>query len=254
MNEYPFAIQSRQFIHAAKDSSITDDSYETACGKERFEGHVIRRDGWEIDCAECVKALAAAVTEEHKPLTINGLVEMAYGTATAAGWHDNGDTLITSDNAYFLIAGLTGVKLALSGVLEAIRKPQGDNLPVALEAFREASTSLLGWDGAGIMHSAMCAVGDEIDKPLAGSKTQMLAWLHLIDSESAEAMEAVLAGDKENFAEELVADIMIRVGDDIGAINDMPGHFLGPIDPEAVIRAKNAINEKRPIRHGGKRA
>lgn len=187
-------------------------------------------------------------------LTINGLVEMAYGTATANAWHDRKGELINTGHPMYLLAGLTPVKIALAEIVEAIRKPNGDNLARALAAFGSAADQLHGWDGSGIMHSAGTVVVDEVDKPIDGSKTQMLAWLHLIDSESAEAMQAVLAGDRKNFAEELAADIPIRVGDAIGAINDYPGHFLGPIDLEAEIQAKNERNRQRGYRHGGKQA
>lgn len=192
--------------------------------------------------------------ETPKELTINGLVEMAYGTAKANGWHDRDDILITADNPYYLLAGLTPVKLALAEIVEAIRKPKDDNLAIAMENFQRASQRLAGWDGAGIMHSAGLMVVDEIDTPLAGSQTQILAWLHLIDSESAEAMQAVLNRDAPNFAEELAGDIPIRIGDLVGVVNDKPGHFLGPIDSEATILAKNERNKQRGYRHGGKRA
>ena len=71
-----------------------------------------------------------------------------------------------------------------------------------------------------------------------------LAKLMLIDTESAEAAEAVRKGDKENLGEEL-ADIIIRV---------MDLAYAKRIDIGQAVMDKMKANAKRPKMHGGKLA
>lgn len=177
---------------------------------------------------------------------------MAYGTAKAAGWHDRKGELLTKDHAYFQLAGLTRIKMALGRVVEAIRKPDKFNLQVELECLH-AEADVLQRLGPAFAAEMIDEVGSELGTEAQGSLTEILAWLNLIDSEGAEAMEAAIKGDKENFAEEL-GDKEIRIGDLVGGINDTPGHRLGPIDLESTIQAKNERNRQRDYRHGGKRA
>jgi len=77
-------------------------------------------------------------------------------------------------------------------------------------------------------------------------RDMMLGKLFLIDSEVAEAGEAVRGYEKDpeaalaNFKEEL-ADTIIRIADIVGTMG---------IDIDAVIKDKMRVNAARPIRHG----
>lgn len=92
---------------------------------------------------------------------------------------------------------------------------------------------------------------DEDESP--PSAIRIVAWLGLVMSEAAEAIEAVRdgdlgttwEGDKPTGLPSELADILIRVGDLCGALG---------IDLEAAVRQKLAYNRTRPSRHGGKRA
>lgn len=84
---------------------------------------------------------------------------------------------------------------------------------------------------------------DMPDRPFDDAR-HVLSWLMLITTEVAEAAEEVRRGDFEKFSEEL-ADICIRVFDVAGACN---------VNLEQEIINKMSKNEKRPERHGGKRA
>jgi NTP pyrophosphatase (non-canonical NTP hydrolase) len=66
--------------------------------------------------------------------------------------------------------------------------------------------------------------------------------LSLLHSEVSEALEALRAGDREGFGDEL-ADVVIRA---VGL-----AHGLG-FDLDAGVRAKMDENRARPWRHGGK--
>ncbi len=81
---------------------------------------------------------------------------------------------------------------------------------------------------------------------------QIVAWLGLVMSEAAEAIEDVrerrltLDFDEKGKPTGLpseMADILIRVGDVAGALG---------IDLQAAVEAKLAFNETRPHRHGNK--
>lgn len=81
------------------------------------------------------------------------------------------------------------------------------------------------------------------------SPRQILAWLALVMSELAEAVEEVRRpsppdpdGKPVGFASEL-ADVVIRVGDMAEAM---------AIDLEAAVVEKMAYNRTRPLRHGGR--
>lgn len=188
-------------------------------------------------------------------LTIRELETMGYGTAKANGWHDRKGEILTEAHPYAQIAVLSLVTRRMTDVIEHIRKPQDQlkGLPTPLDLLRGTVLNI-AWAGMVQAAKEYLEQTGEYGKPAEGSKCEMIAWLQLIITEASEAIEAVVKGDRENFAEELAADIPIRIGDTIGAINDMPGHFLGPIDMTAAIRAKNEKNKARGYRHGDKKA
>lgn len=72
------------------------------------------------------------------------------------------------------------------------------------------------------------------------NRHDMLGKLMLVVSEVSEASEAVRHNDLQNFKEE-IADAFIRLMDITAAMD---------IDIESEIRAKMAVNEKRPFKHG----
>jgi NTP pyrophosphatase (non-canonical NTP hydrolase) len=75
------------------------------------------------------------------------------------------------------------------------------------------------------------------------SDYKILAILHLISSEVAEAGEGFRHDDKANFAEEL-ADVIIRTLDLTAGLG---------IDIDAEVRKKLEANRLRGYKHGGKR-
>lgn len=237
------ALKDGETVHAARTG-------QPECGEVAPNATALQASPDEVTCPSCIHLLGLDRT--HLPVTINGLIEMAYSTATAAGWHDRTGEVITRDHAYFMLAGLTQIKRALGRVVEAIRKPDKYDLQHELDAVY-AQANVLRRFGPAFAAETLAPVAGELDTPVAGSLTEVLAWLNLEDSESAEAMEAAIAGDRVNFATEY-ADRFIRMGDSIGAINDTPDHRLGPIDMEATVWDKNEYNKTRGYRHGNKRA
>ncbi len=93
---------------------------------------------------------------------------------------------------------------------------------------------------------------DEDESP--PSAIRQIAWMGLLCTEAAEAIECIRRGEShfhyrddgkpEGLASEL-ADIVIRACDSAGALG---------IDIERAVREKLAYNRSRPHRHGGKRA
>lgn len=201
----------------------------------------------------CAEGLYMALGRQLGFLTVNGMVDMAYGTASAAGWHDRKGERLSHTHAYAQLAALTPLLIEIGRVIEKVRKPAAS--PDALSDFvmrLERQALKLAQHGLPTVAFELLD-GNEQGVLVTGSKTEVLAWMVLAISELIEGMEAILAGDKANYAEEL-ADTIIRIGDDVGAINDMEGHPLGPIDLEATILAKNARNRQRGYRHGNKEA
>lgn len=185
-------------------------------------------------------------------LTIDDLVDMSYGTARDNGWHDRSGP-ITGETPEARLAALVPTLQAFRNLVEAIRKPDKFSVKDALRSL-EINVGNLCSNGIDVKAVEQAASLLELGKELQGSATQVQSWLVLMVSELAEASEAVERRDKATFAEELAADVLIRAGNAIGAINDHAGHFLGPINPEAVILAKNEHNQQRGYRHGGKLA
>lgn len=87
------------------------------------------------------------------------------------------------------------------------------------------------WDEHNLFHP----LADRFDNVLL-----MLSKLMLVDTEVAEAAEAVRHGDRENFTEEL-ADVCIRVFDIAGATG---------VNLESAIEQKMKVNEARSPMHG----
>jgi NTP pyrophosphatase (non-canonical NTP hydrolase) len=82
----------------------------------------------------------------------------------------------------------------------------------------------------------------EGQKPKEEAANKLAAKLALIHSEVSEALEALRAGNRENYAEEL-ADVVIRVLDHAAGLN---------IDIGQEIELKLERNASRGYRHGGK--
>ena len=180
------------------------------------------------------------------PLTINGMVEMAYGTAKGNGFHDQDNVPVTPESPYGQIAAMGLLTIAWAQAVEGIRKPTTDQ-PQNADDLVMMVKELELCGPIGLARFMM------VDQNLESWQMRLLCWLGLKVTELAEAMEAVIKSDKANFAEEL-ADVVIRKGDCIGAINADPNHPFYGIDLETVIVAKNEKNKTRGYRHGGKRA
>lgn len=179
-------------------------------------------------------------------MTINELIAEVTEINTANGWRERDETPLTGDHPVAQIAAMTEPATVLSGVIEAIRAG-GRKADEAYwrYLYRERPFTL---DRAGDK------LVDDLREwrwPVYGSRTEALCRLRLIDTETAEASEAVINGDLANLAEEL-ADIVIRVLDFVGAWNE--AHPGREIDLEAAIRAKLEKNRARGWRHGGKLA
>lgn len=93
------------------------------------------------------------------------------------------------------------------------------------------------WDGQEVIP------GDELQKAIRLTR-QMPELIALCHSELSEALEGYRKGDDANVAEEL-ADCVIR-------IMDMDQQLL--LGVAGALKKKVEINEKRPYRHGNKRA
>lgn len=184
----------------------------------------------------------------EKELTINGLVEMSHQTASDNGFHDRNDP-ITPETPEARLAALAPVLTAFGGVVEAIRKPDKLSISKALEGLL-ANVQFLQTGVSRVADAYLDHLGEH-GAMLVGSATQALARMVLIASEVAEACEAIEKRDPKNHAEEC-ADIGIRLGDHVGDINAVGGHFLGPIDLEETILEKDAHNKTRGYRHGNK--
>lgn len=180
-------------------------------------------------------------------LTINSMVDMAYGTAKANGFHDQDDVPVTPESAYGQIAAMGLLTITWAKAVEAIRKPDtadwsdhvGDLQGLMREFETGGPTRVARW----MME----------EQKIESWQMRLLCWVGLMVTELAEAMEAVIKRDKANFVEEL-SDTGIRKGDTVGAINDDSDHPFYGIDLEAASLEKNERNKKRGYRHGGKHA
>ncbi len=167
-------------------------------------------------------------------LTITGLVDTAYNTAEANGWHEEPHPTVVPQAPKTQIAALAPFVLAVAQMVEAIRKPRG-YLPARghefTDAFQKIEDHMHNLQCLGLEHMAMIeASGEAGNTPMLGSKTQVKAHLMLMVTELAEAIEAVEKGDAANFREEL-ADLMIRVGDTVGWLNQVGWTNPVPVTP-----------------------
>lgn len=161
-------------------------------------------------------------------LTVEVLQRESYETAKEKGWHDEDDQPPSE----------AMVRIAADGLYQAARCK-------FIEAYRKGERGddvLAGVDPMGTVAT------------LSDRQVRVVAWLALINTEVAEAIEDVVAGrwqttrnekgKPEGLGSEL-ADIIIRACDDAGALG---------IDLAAELRAKMDYNRTRAHRHGGKLA
>lgn len=202
--------------------------------------------------AKVEAAIRSAESAGATSPTLNQLVAMVDEINTANGWRGDRGEVLTEKHPMAQIAALTPINMATADVAECIRNPdKGGGQASHLGAVVKWADYIacLGIQDAAQYYVKYIARGEGAS--VYGSKVEALARLRLIDTETAEASEAVINGDTANLAEEL-ADIAIRVVDFAGAWNE--AHPDKPIDLEAAILAKLAKNKARGYRHGGKLA
>jgi NTP pyrophosphatase (non-canonical NTP hydrolase) len=209
-----------------------------------------------VSCPECIAILGAEALKQESPAvqsvgdpaaspTINTLVNMTGEINQANGWYDDDGAIVGPNSPVTRIAATAKVAIPLAYVIEAIRKPESFDLMTHLNH--------LDFE-AGSLRNMRCAYGiqdQENGAPLHGSKTQAIARQMLKVTEVVEGVEAIMADDVENLAEE-IADEVIRSFDSVYAWN--LAHPDKPIDLEAAILAKLEKNRSRGYRHGGKTA
>lgn len=191
-------------------------------------------------CQEC-----GASTDGDEP-TINYLVNLTGSINQANGWYEDDGSIVGPNSPVSCIADTARVAVPLALVIESIRKPEKFDVRVPLRDLEFAAGSLRR------NPLAPCGIQDEErGKPLHGSRTQAIARQMLKITEVVEGIEAIMAGDVENLAEE-IADEVIRSFDSVYAWNQ--AHPDKPIDLEAAILAKLEKNKARGYRHGNKKA
>lgn len=161
-------------------------------------------------------------------LGVAELQRESYETARDKGWHEEDDQPPSEAMRKIAAAGL--YMAAFCGFIEAYRKGEDpENVMQGVDAKSQV-------------------------EQLTDRQVRVIAWLALVNTEVAEAVEDVIAGrwvttknekgKPEGLGSEL-ADIIIRVCDDAGALG---------IDLSAEIRAKLDYNKTRSHKHGGKLA
>jgi len=182
-------------------------------------------------------------------LTINGLLAEIQEINTANGWYEDKDELLTPSHPLAKIAGTWPLAHAVTGLIEHFRKPGTSSLAECVTAIETAAGNLV-WYGAESVARGVFSETDQ-DAKVFGSKVAAISRLRLIDTETDEAVEAVLEGNTLHVREE-VADIIIRAVDFVVAWN--LAHPGAQIDIATGIQDKLAINRTRGYRHGGKKA
>ena len=187
-------------------------------------------DGGSPRCAACGgngAVIVDGVTVAHA-LTVAEVQRESYDTARAKGWHEEDDQ--PPSEAMMRIAAEGLYQSARCRFIEAYRRGE------------RGVDALAGVDPMGTMAT------------LSDRQVRVIAWMALVNTEVAEAIEDVVAGrwgttknekgKPDGLGSEL-ADIVIRVCDSAGALG---------IDMEAELRAKLAFNRTRSHKHGGKLA
>ena len=160
------------------------------------------------------------------PLTVAALQRESFETAKAKGWHDDDDQ--EPSEAVRIVAERALAIRTVCADIEQVRR-----------------------SGAGTPMAAMSFVKNHT-KVLSPKQVRTIAWLGLLCTEVAEAIDDVVAerweattrpdGKPEGLPSE-IADVLIRACDSAGALG---------IDLDAVLRQKLDYNRGRPYRHGGK--
>lgn len=173
------------------------------------------------------------------PITIATLQKEAFATATEKGWHEEDEQ--PPSEAVRRTARESAELLLIAEHIEQHRR--------GLSVDRDATTPLYDRLRA---HLTDDPESDHFES-LSARQVRVIAWLGLMATEVAEAIEDVLEdrwdlttdehGRLRGLPSEL-ADIFIRGGDTAG--------FLG-IDLTAAILAKMAYNRTRSRQHGGKK-
>jgi hypothetical protein len=211
-------------IEIANDGSFSD----FACALLKFLEPLLQRVSAKIDADIDARLRAMAQrppVDTRPPLTVEALQHEAYETAKDKGWHDEDDQPPRAAVRFIAQEGLRIAAIAQR--IEAHRKGEAPN---------DESLNHLGTRG------------------LSDRQVRVIAWLALINTEVAEAVEDVIAGRWETTRNEKgkpeglgseLADIVIRTFDDAGALG---------IDLGAALRMKLDYNRARSYRHGGKLA
>lgn len=176
-------------------------------------------------------------------LTIRSLVDMAYQAAKADNWHNREGEMVAPGHPVARLAALADILREFRDAVDGIRLPNWVVVESSLEAIEEEAWQLVDGGLGNAAEQLIDRLG-ESGQPLDGSRVQVLAWLVLLVYEIAEAIIAVLSGNRKDFEEEL-ADLAIRLGGLVGTINATADHPFGPIDLEKAIVAKSERNRQQ---------
>ncbi len=216
-------------VHDAIDALVRR-AEEAEARDAHNRAEVERVDGGSPRCDACGgngAVIVDGVTVAHA-LTVAEVQRESYDTARAKGWHEEDDQ--PPSEAMMRIAAEGLYQSARCRFIEAYRRGE------------RGVDALAGVDPMGTMAT------------LSDRQVRVIAWMALVNTEVAEAIEDVVAGrwgttknekgKPDGLGSEL-ADIVIRVCDSAGALG---------IDMEAELRAKLAFNRTRSHKHGGKLA
>ncbi len=194
--------------------------------------------------------------ERHAPLHVDPTAEATQALALAGF---PGPLLKAVGNALAYIDHLKGVRdeqaAKLRRHLDELAEAKSDvvNAEAERDVLRDRVGALTVADLQRESYETAVAKGWHDEDETPPSPIRVIAWMGLICSEAAEAIEDARKGrmtttiredgKPEGFGSEL-ADVIIRACDTAGALG---------IDLEAELRAKLAFNRTRDYRHGGKR-